>query len=214
MTIEGADFVQYYNHTAAEYAEKYLHELDNKPLDRYSLQVFANLVKDNGPVCDVGCGSGHIAGHLVKYGVNIFGIDLSAGMVNEARRCFPAIDFQVANMFALPVSDNHLAGISAFYAIVHSEPAQIPLLVKEFHRSLKPGGFVLLSFHIGPQEVIRVNKQAGAEEVFTDYVFHNYEHIIGCLEENGFELAESFIRHPYRDVEYPSRRAYVRARIK
>jgi ubiquinone/menaquinone biosynthesis C-methylase UbiE len=212
MAINSAEIITYYDHTASEYAEQYLHELVNKPLDRYILHIFANLVKDGDPVYDVGCGPGHIAGHLAEYGVNAVGIDLSTGMVDEAKRHFPALEFSVGNMLELPVSDNHLSGIAAFYSIVHLEPVQIPLLAKEFYRTVKSNGYILLAFHIGKQEIVSVRKNIGNNEIAAAYVFHDYEYVIRCLKDGGFELVEAFIRYPYRGVEYPSRRAYILAK--
>ena len=50
-----------YDQVAEEYVERIFHELEHKPLDRELLDRFAANVRDLGPVCDMGCGPGHIA---------------------------------------------------------------------------------------------------------------------------------------------------------
>ena len=212
MGISREEVVSYYDAWAPEYAEQFLTELKNKPLDRYILDSFAELTKGKGQVCDIGCGPGHIAGYMAEKGVNSFGIDLSAGMINEAKQHFPALNFYVADMLELPVMDKQLAGICAFYSVIHLDSTEIPRALKEFRRVILPEGYLLLAFHIGKQEVIRANRKTTQKEYFADVVFHDYETIIREFEENEFELKEALIRYPYREVEYPSRRAYILAR--
>jgi SAM-dependent methyltransferase len=42
--------------------------------------------RGGGSVADVGCGPGRITAHLRQLGVDAFGIDLSPGMIEVARR--------------------------------------------------------------------------------------------------------------------------------
>ena len=108
-----------YDRVADEYARRMFSELDNKPLDRELLTRLAGAVNGSGEICDLGCGPGHIARFLGDRGANVFGLDLSPGMLDEARRLSPEIPFRQGNMLALDLPDASLAGISAFYAIVH-----------------------------------------------------------------------------------------------
>src|ERR1700692_1248287 len=77
---------------------------------------FADDVRMSGPVCDIGCGPAHIARYLFDRGVNVFGLDLSAGMLNEAKRLNPHIDFIQGSMLALGLGSATLGGIAAFYS--------------------------------------------------------------------------------------------------
>jgi hypothetical protein len=47
-----------YDRVAARYAEEYFAELERKPDDRKILDDFAALVRDQGEVCEIGCGPG------------------------------------------------------------------------------------------------------------------------------------------------------------
>jgi len=42
-----------------------------------------------------------------------------------------------------------------------------------------------------------------------DFYFFETDKIINLLTETGFEIIDSIERQPYRDAEYPSKRAYI-----
>lgn len=48
-------------------------------------------------VLDVGCGTGHLTARIAAAGASVIGIDSSTEMVNEARRCHPALQFELAD---------------------------------------------------------------------------------------------------------------------
>ncbi|NUS40249.1 MAG: methyltransferase domain-containing protein, partial [Terrabacter sp.] len=83
-----------YDTVAVDYASLLEAELARSPLDRALLGHFAELVltEGGGPVVDAGCGPGRITGHLRSLGLDVSGVDLSPGMVAEARRRHPDID--------------------------------------------------------------------------------------------------------------------------
>jgi trans-aconitate methyltransferase len=80
------DFQTSYDLVADVYVRRIFGELQHKPLDRQLLDRFAARVRDFGPVCDMGCGPGHITRYLQDYGVEVCGVDLSPAMVERARR--------------------------------------------------------------------------------------------------------------------------------
>src|SRR5215469_8119307 len=82
-------------------------------------------------------------------------MDLSAGMIERARKLNPGIGFQRGDMLALPVQENSWAGITAFYAVVNLPPEDVVRALREMMRVLKPGGRLLLSFHIGEDSLHR-----------------------------------------------------------
>ena len=90
-----------YDRVAEEYVKRIFDELEHKPLDRQLLDRLAERVRGLGPVCDLGCGPGHVARYLRDREVDVFGIDLSPGMVRQARRLSPEIEFTQGNMLAL-----------------------------------------------------------------------------------------------------------------
>src|SRR5207247_2495437 len=80
---------------------------------------------------------------------------ISPGMLGEARRLNPGITFTEADMRALPVADASWAAIVCFYAIVHLPPDDLPAAFTQFRRALRPGGRVVVAFHVGSVVVHR-----------------------------------------------------------
>jgi SAM-dependent methyltransferase len=199
-----------YDAVAREYAEKFSGELAGKPLDRELLRRFAEAVKGRGSVVDVGCGPGQTTAFLHGCGVPIRGLDLSAELLREARQRHPEIPFEEGDILALDLADGSVAGVVAFYAIVHFSAAQLRSAFAEVRRVLRPGGLLLLSFHVG-EEAVHVDEFLG-QPVSLDFVFFTVEQVTAALAEAGFGQIEVIEREPYPGVEYPSRRAYVFAR--
>jgi ubiquinone/menaquinone biosynthesis C-methylase UbiE len=200
-----------YDRIAGEYARRMFGELDAKPFDREQLTRFASEVQHRGPVCDLGCGPGHVARYLRDSGADVFGLDLSPQMIFQARQLSPDIEFREGNMLALDIEENSLAGISAFYAIVNIPQESLSLAFAEMHRVLKPEGLLLLSFHIG-EEVIRPEELWG-NRVSMEFYKLQPERIQRLLTDSGFAIKAVAERDPYAPhVEFQSRRAYVFAR--
>jgi len=199
-----------YSRVAGEYAARIYDELAHKPLDRSLLDRFADRVRGVGPACDLGCGPGQVARYLHERGVEVLGVDLSPGMVAQAQRLNPGIAFQTGNMLALDVPDASWAGIAAFYSIIHIPRGDLLRALRELHRVLRPGGVLLLAFHIG-QEAVHLDEWWG-EPVSLDFFFFQPDEIADHLRNAGFVVEEQIERAPYPDVEHQSRRAYILAR--
>jgi ubiquinone/menaquinone biosynthesis C-methylase UbiE len=200
-----------YDRIAEEYTSRIAGELEHKPLDRMLLDEFAAGLKEAGRVCELGCGPGHVARYLHDRGVDILGIDLSPGMLDQARKLNPAIEFRQGNMLALDVEDGSWAAIVAFYSIIHIPRTDILQALREMFRALKPGGLLFLAFHIG-LEVLREENLWG-HQVSLDVVFYARKEVERYLGLAGFTIEDSLERDPYSpEVEYQSRRAYIRAR--
>lgn len=199
-----------YDSVAEAYTEHLFSELDRKPLDRNLLDRFAREMRARGRVADVGCGPGHVARYLAERGVDVLGIDLSPAMVACARRRSPGLEFRVGDLRALDLPDGSLAGILAFYAVVHFEPSELGPVFTELRRVLCPGGALLLAFHVG-EETVHVEDLFGCP-VSLDFRFHQPAAVAEALRAASFEIAEFLEREPYEGAEYPSRRCYFLGR--
>jgi SAM-dependent methyltransferase len=199
-----------YDRVAGEYAAQFFGELAHKPLDRALLDIFAAEVREVGPVADIGCGPGHVARYLAERGVDAMGIDLSPAMVAQARQLSPAIPFSAGSMLALDLPDTSLGGITAFYAIIHIPPAQVPQVLGEFSRVLRPGGLLLLSFHVGEELIHR--DEWWDYPVSLDFQFYQPDMLARELEMAGFMIEMRMVRAPYVPHEHPSQRGYLLTR--
>lgn len=199
-----------YDRVAERYAVQFGDELAYKPLDRALLACFADLVRGRGPVADIGCGPGHVAGHLRHLGLPVLGIDLSPAMVARARRLVPGVDFREGDMCALGVADGVWGGIVAFYSVIHLPSEAVPRALREFRRALRPGGHLLLAFHVG-DETRHLDEWWG-ERVDLDFHFFRTATLEGQLVAAGFAVVARVEREPYAPFEVATRRGYLLAR--
>lgn len=199
-----------YDSAAGAYADHLFMELEQKPLDRHLLNRFAEAAHGRGWVVDLGCGPGHVSKYLREQGVSVIGVDLSAEMIKVAGNLSPGIDFRVGDMRRLDFDDASLAGVVAFYSIVHFDSAELGTVFREVRRVLRQDGLALISFHVG-DHVVHVDDLFGAP-VSLDFRFHVPDEVIEVLHRAHFHVAEKVEREPYEGVEYPSRRCYLLAR--
>jgi predicted methyltransferase len=116
----------------------------------------------------------------------------------------------MGDMFALPLEDASVAGIVAFYAIVHLRTDELGVPFREMHRALKPGGLVAIAFHVGT-ESIHVDELFGCATSL-DFWEHDPDAVVAALVAAGFTLEARLDREPYPNAEHPSRRTYLLAR--
>ena len=202
----GAGIVPSYEAIADEYAEQYFNELEGKPFDRAWLDRFAASVKGHGRVCDLGCGPGQIARYLAVRGVDAFGIDAAAAMIASARRLNPTLQFFQGDFFGLDLADGSLAGIVAFYSLIHCARAELGRALAELYRVLRPGGRLLVAMHAGTGEVGR-DEWFGKRVAVVATLFSEDE-VRTALTRAGFRIDEMVTRPPY-DFEYESQRIYA-----
>ncbi|HEV7470467.1 MAG TPA: class I SAM-dependent methyltransferase [Blastococcus sp.] len=183
-----------YDTVAAEYAEHFRGELDRKPQDKAILGAFAELVRANGPVLDVGCGPGDALAHLRTRGVKVFGVDLSPGMVDVARWANPGVRIDVGSMTALDRPDGALGGLVAWYSIIHIPPEELPAVFAEFHRVLVPRGHLLLAFQVG-DEPLHFDEAFG-HAVDLDFRRLRPDRVADLLADAGFDVLARTVREP------------------
>ncbi|MFH8797468.1 class I SAM-dependent methyltransferase [Streptomyces sp. NPDC017941] len=176
-----------YDTVALDYADRLRHLLDEAPQERAALERFAGGVRarGGGPVADVGCGAGRITAYLHEQGVDAFGVDLSPRMVDVARRDHPHLRFDVGSMTDLDLADTSMAGLVAWYSLIHVPDEDIAAVLTHFARVLRPGAPLLLAFHVGNAAQLKTTGYGG-------HPMHLYVHrrpparMAAWLDDAGF----------------------------
>ena len=206
-----------YDAVAGAYAEAMSDELRRKPLDRALLAAFAEQVRaaapDTARVWDVGCGPGHVTAFLAGLGLRAAGVDLSHGMVAQARKRHPDLEFSTGSMTALPAPDACWDGLVSFYSLIHMiDDADVRTALAEFRRVLADGGLLLLAVHAG-QEVRHSAEWFGAA-VDVSFRFFDPGWLSAELGRAGFAVEALTRRQPYPGAEVATERAYFLARAR
>nr|WP_208407464.1 class I SAM-dependent methyltransferase [Amycolatopsis granulosa] len=169
--------------------------MEQTPEDRAMLGLFAEYVRaGGGQVADIGCGTGRVTTYLDSLGLPVFGIDLSPGMVAEARRRYPHLRFEVGPMADLALADGSLGGILAFYSIIHTPPELLPEVFAEFARVLVPGGHLMLAFQVGDER--RSFERAYGHAVSFDAYRLPPDRVTELLAEAGISVTARLVRQP------------------
>jgi trans-aconitate methyltransferase len=102
-----------------------------------------------GPTADIGCGSGRDAAWLNARGYPTKGFDASEGLLAEARRRHPQVQFSAAILPDLDgVAESSFANVLCETVIMHLEPEAITAAVERLLAILVPGGLLYLSWRV------------------------------------------------------------------
>jgi SAM-dependent methyltransferase len=182
-----------YDLIAAGYAEETRDLLDRKLYVRAGVVLFAELVRaiGGGPVADIGCGPGHTTALLRELGADAFGIDLSPAMIEISRREHPDARFEVGSMTDLDLDDESLAGVLAWWSLIHIPDDAVPGVLGQFHRVLRPGGVLAVGFHVG-------EKTKGDDDQPTpaDAYHRPPSQVADWLREAGFAVEAQHLLRP------------------
>jgi SAM-dependent methyltransferase len=192
-----ADTRTSYDMAAVSYADYVRDAIDRLQYLRAALSLFAESVRaaGGGPVADIGCGPGHVTGHLHTLGVDAFGIDLSPGMVAVARRDHPGLRFEVGSMTDLGLPDASVAGLLAWQSLIHIPDDEVPSVIRHFHRALRPGGPLQLLFHVGDESRLKTEGYGGHRMKVRAHRRQPGQ-VAAWLREAGFEVEAQMLLAP------------------
>ncbi|RZF05209.1 class I SAM-dependent methyltransferase [Streptomyces sp. SCA2-2] len=193
-----------YDTVASAYADLVSDPAALDPLSRATLTAFAEIVRDSGlgPVADLGCGPGHLTARLASLGVAASGVDVSPAMVELARATHPGLRFSVGTMTALEIGDATLGGVLAHYSTHHTPPELLPTVFAEFHRTLAPGGHLLLAGHVGAGTHRRPTHAYGGHPV--SYTSHRLppDRLAALLRGAGFTVTAQLTQEPDAELTW------------
>jgi SAM-dependent methyltransferase len=203
-----------YDGVARPYTAAIGDELSGKPLDRALLRVVAEAGRD-GVVADLGGGPGHVAAHLRDLGVRAFDVDRSPAMATIAATDFgvPAL---AGDLTRLPLDGASVAAAVCWYAVIHLDDDARARAYAEFARVLRPGGLVVLAFHVSDDEVA-----AGGAKHLDEFLGVPVQLTFRFLDppaeevrlrQAGLEVEARLERQAYPGVEHASLRCYLLAR--
>jgi len=198
-----------YDAVATAYADQLVDELlGQQPFECWLLDRVAAHAA-GGPVIEVGCGPGHVTAYLADAGADATGLDLSPGMVEEARRRFPDGDYQVGDLRRLmrPTSATGWSAVLAWYSMIHLAASELPEALAALIRPLDTDGWLAVALHTGSE--VRHNACWFDVPVDLDFVLHDPAEVVAQVEAAGLTDVEWYHRGPITARGETTQRLYV-----
>ncbi len=173
-------------------AERYFawSDASPSPVRRAWLERALALIPPGTDVLDLGCGAGVPMTKALAAGRRVTGVDLSTRQLELARGAVPEASFVQADMTRLELPAASLDAVTAFYSLTHLPQAELPGLLADIHRWLRPGGVFLGS--LGAQEA--------PDEVEADWLgvpmffgHHGAKRNRALVRAAGFELEAAVV---------------------
>ena len=145
----------------------------------------AIVIPAGGRVLDIACGNGRLLQMLdAEHAFDGYGVDISANMIENARRMNPAMTFAQTGCDALPFQDGFF-DVATVCAAYHHFP-NVSAFAREAFRVLKPGGTLLIAEVYYPRTLRALFNMLIRFSPAGDVKFYGPEEIVHLLENAGF----------------------------
>ena len=165
-------------------APDYLARWRDRGVMRPQIEQFVAHLAPGSRVLDIGCGPGFDAAILRQYGFQVFGFDLSWGMMQAGRVEFPG-EFVQADMRYLPLA-TCADGLWVNASLLHLPRPDVLPTLQGMRRVLRPRGILFLSVKGGSGELWTAYPAPTSLARF--FTFWSAEELDDTLTRAGFTL--------------------------
>jgi trans-aconitate methyltransferase len=147
-------------------------------------------------ILDVGCGTGTLTAEIAERGAEVLGVDLSEEMISQARKKFPALNFEALDARQLQFSEEFDGVFSN--AVLHWIP-EAEQLIAGVAQALRPGGRFVAEF--GGKGNIRrlvegfyrafVALEMPEPQDVSPWFYPSIAEYAGLLDRHGLEVREA-----------------------
>src|SRR6266568_7120375 len=147
------DYVQMTIKTYDEIAQNYV-ETTKAIRPSIEFDQFCQAVRPKGRVLDAGCAWGRDSQAFYERGFEVIGVDLSANLLEIARKFAPNCTFIQADIRQIPLADNYVDGIWCVATLLHLKRSEVPKALAELRRVLREGAPCFIQVKRGSGEEI------------------------------------------------------------
>ncbi len=183
--IDVASTIAWYDENAEQYAKN----IAPYPANPDLIEKFVNYL-DGVKVLDAGCAAGRDSILLSEQGLDVTGLDLSAGLLRIAKAAYPRISFVQGDFLSLPFEDNVFDGVWSHASLVHMQTKQdTEDALAEFYRVLNINGIIYIYVKSSEKEMDVVSDKLSSHSRFFRY--YAEDEMASMLTSQGFEVIES-----------------------
>lgn len=164
------------------------------------IQKFLRLLPEPTTLLDAACGTGRYMSMLLEKGHTVVGIDQAEGMLARAKAKFPSAHMEKMGLQEMIYSEV-FEGAICMDALEHVCPEDWPLIFHNFHRALKPHGYLYFTVELAAEQDLEMAFQQAQDvglpmvygEWINDDVYHYYpsmSQVKEWLQQTGFDLVE------------------------
>jgi 2-polyprenyl-3-methyl-5-hydroxy-6-metoxy-1,4-benzoquinol methylase len=168
-----------------------------KPERLYTLaQTF---FKKGATTIDLGCGMGRDTNWLNQNGYPTVGYDASIGMLQEAKKYYPNLEFKTATLPDLIIPEATFENLFCCAVLMHVPRSDLLSAVENILNAVKPKGHIVLSYRSGagendgrlfetyhPEQIAQLFESLGSKVILTETegTWHNLVIEKGILNDS------------------------------
>lgn len=145
-------------------------------------------------ILDLGCGTGQLTNQIAELGATVVGLDKSPAMIDEARRLYPDLEFQLSDAHSFEFTEPFDGVFSN--AALHwiNDPAKVVACIT---RSLRPKGRMAVEFgghgnvHFLSQAIETASESIIGERIPHPWYFPGIAEFGSVLEQHGLEVIQA-----------------------
>lgn len=179
-----------YDHRAERYVETWT-EIAGSGLGQPSpvKDKFAELLPA-GRILDIGAGgTGRSASWFLGHGYDYVGVDVSRGMIDQARKNCPQAKFERVSIYDLDF-DQAFDGFWCSAVLLHIPKDRLDSALAAIRRNMKPGAYGFISTKKGEGEVIEKDGRFHAYWSEEDFQKHLVEGGYGIVEQGRSQIRQ------------------------
>lgn len=147
-----------------------------------------NELLPNGRILEIGAGGGRDAKELIEYGYDYLGTDISSGLLEQARRNNPSVDFEQVSVYDLDYKEL-FDGFWCSAVLLHIPREKIDSALSAINKNMRRGAFGFIAIKEGDGEQLEAtDASTGDDERY--FVYWSDNDFSNKLAENGFKVVE------------------------
>jgi ubiquinone/menaquinone biosynthesis C-methylase UbiE len=157
---------------------------------REELDTFYSYLPE-GKVLEVGAGGGRDAKEFISHGYEYVGTDISKGLLAEARKHNPGVQFLEQSVYELDFPENTFDGFWACATLLHMPKDRIDQALQSIHTVVRDQGIGAITLKKGDGERFVEGDHVGLS-YRRFFAFYQEEEFARILDRNKFEVIESY----------------------